>query len=363
MISILNSTSTSTFDASRPGPIGSEISNTAAFTTAEFNGASGLSASAVRSTGAVFTGGTGTTTTPHWLIQPSGTTAATTWNTAGTAIGVNAASGFVGNFLDFHVAGGASVFSVSNVGAVSASASITSTINIRAGTSSRLEINGRGGFGASADGVFSLRNNLNSAEGSLTLGGLTSTAASGLSTPAVRLTGAIYTGVTGPTPHWLIEPTGTTAATDWATTGTIIGMNLPSPWNGNFADWKIAGVSLFKISPAGSVFASGSVNTGVGKELSISSNLKLFSTTIGVGTFRNFANDKDAQISVYGVRCVPVTLAMLTAAYPAATNAGMKAFITDSTVSHASMYVGLTAVGAGSHFAPVYSNGINYVIG
>jgi hypothetical protein len=101
----------------------------------------------------------------------------------------------------------------------------------------------------------------------------------------------------------------------------------------------------------------------VGQSLTISSSLRLLSTSVGVGTFRNFANDKDAQISVYGVRCIPVTLAALTAAYPAAANAGMKAFITDSTVSHSSMYVGGTAVGGGSHFAPVYSNGINYLIG
>ena len=46
-----------------------------------------------------FTGGSTTTTKPHLLIEPTGTTS-TAWSTAGTALGVNAASGFTGNLLD-----------------------------------------------------------------------------------------------------------------------------------------------------------------------------------------------------------------------------------------------------------------------
>jgi hypothetical protein len=50
-------------------------------------------------TGTWFTGGTGTTTKPHVLIEPTGTTS-TAWSTSGTGFGVNAASGFAGNLLD-----------------------------------------------------------------------------------------------------------------------------------------------------------------------------------------------------------------------------------------------------------------------
>lgn len=50
--------------------------------------------------GTWFTGGTGTTTKPQLLIEPTGTTS-TSWNTAGTGLGINAPSGFTGNLLDF----------------------------------------------------------------------------------------------------------------------------------------------------------------------------------------------------------------------------------------------------------------------
>lgn len=66
--------------------------------------------------GTLFTGGTGTTTFPQIFVQPTGTTAATTWSTSGTIFGANVVSGFAGNFIDFHTAGGASVFSVGSGG-------------------------------------------------------------------------------------------------------------------------------------------------------------------------------------------------------------------------------------------------------
>jgi hypothetical protein len=55
-------------------------------------------------TGTWFTGGTGTTTKPQVLIEPTGTTS-TGWSVNGTGLGVNAASGFTGNLLDLQVNG------------------------------------------------------------------------------------------------------------------------------------------------------------------------------------------------------------------------------------------------------------------
>jgi hypothetical protein len=62
------------------------------------------SAPAKAFTGTWFTGGTGTTTKPHLLIEPTGTTS-TSWFTFGTGIGVNAASGFAGRHLDLQTNG------------------------------------------------------------------------------------------------------------------------------------------------------------------------------------------------------------------------------------------------------------------
>lgn len=59
-------------------------------------------------TGALNTGGSGTTTFPHIFHQPTGTTAATTWSSGankGTVFGANEATGFTGDFLAFAVAG------------------------------------------------------------------------------------------------------------------------------------------------------------------------------------------------------------------------------------------------------------------
>lgn len=76
------------------------------------NGASGTPA--VKLTGSVFTGGTGTTTKPLFLIEPAGTTS-TGWSTSGTMLGVNAASAFVGKLIDLQL-NGSSKFDVSYEG-------------------------------------------------------------------------------------------------------------------------------------------------------------------------------------------------------------------------------------------------------
>jgi hypothetical protein len=65
---------------------------------------SAASTPAASHTGTWFTGGTATTTKPHVLIEPTGTTS-TGWGTSGTGLGINAASGFAGNHLDLQTAG------------------------------------------------------------------------------------------------------------------------------------------------------------------------------------------------------------------------------------------------------------------
>jgi hypothetical protein len=60
-------------------------------------------------TGTWFTGGTGTTTKPQVLIEPTGTTS-TAWSTSGTGLGVNATSAFAGNLLDLQLNGSTRFF-------------------------------------------------------------------------------------------------------------------------------------------------------------------------------------------------------------------------------------------------------------
>lgn len=75
------------------------------------------STAAVTFSGNPFTGGTGTTTFPLLYFNQGGT-APTTFNTNGTEVGFNAPSAFAGNFVDFHVNGGASLFAIDNGGNV-----------------------------------------------------------------------------------------------------------------------------------------------------------------------------------------------------------------------------------------------------
>lgn len=78
------------------------------------NGA--LSAPAITGNGTWITGGSATTTKPYLLIEPAGTTS-TGWSTAGTGLGVNAASSFTGNLIETQL-NGSSKFKVDYTGGV-----------------------------------------------------------------------------------------------------------------------------------------------------------------------------------------------------------------------------------------------------
>jgi len=70
-------------------------------------------------TGTWFTGGTATTTKPHFLIEPAGT-ASTGWSTSGTGLGINAPAGFGGNLLDLRVNGSSKAIISNGTGATEA---------------------------------------------------------------------------------------------------------------------------------------------------------------------------------------------------------------------------------------------------
>lgn len=63
------------------------------------NAAGASSSSSLLLTGALFSGGTSTTTKPLALIEPTGSTS-NAWSTAGTMLGLNADSSFTGNLID-----------------------------------------------------------------------------------------------------------------------------------------------------------------------------------------------------------------------------------------------------------------------
>jgi hypothetical protein len=142
-------------------------SSVGAFTTLSATGVVTLSqaaasgAAGINITGAIFSGN-GTTSLPTVYINQA-VTQPTTWNTSGTALGINVATG-TGRAIDIHTNGGASIFAVDSSGGMS-SAGITSSGGITAAAGSNLGLNGRTQFRSSADGIISFNNNANGAGG------------------------------------------------------------------------------------------------------------------------------------------------------------------------------------------------------
>lgn len=216
-----------------------------------FSTAGAASTPIVSLTGAIFTGGSATTTFPYHYHDVTGATAVTSWSTAGTFIGLNSATGFTGNFLDFHINGASSTFRVtstgnidicSNVGKIGFGAS-SPDIAISRISSSSLEINNNtpGTLRDLSLRILDATNTITSASI------ITSTYPGGASTPAIRTTGALFTGGSSTTnvPQWLSQAaSGTTAVTSWSTAGTYFGINAASGFTGNFFDFYVNGSAV-----------------------------------------------------------------------------------------------------------------------
>lgn len=139
------------------------------------------SSSPYMQSGTVFTGGSGTTTFPYFYLNAG--TAPTSFNTAGTMFTINEPSGFNGIAMEVRLNGAASSWQVTAAGNQSATGSMS------IGSGQPYAFSGRGGLRSSADGVFSLRNNANGADGSLAMSTLTASASiinTGITTDATH---------------------------------------------------------------------------------------------------------------------------------------------------------------------------------
>lgn len=100
--------------------------------------------------GAPYSGGSATTNFP--LLYLNSGAAPTTFSANGTIIGGNSPSGFTGNFLDYHLNGGASLFKVASDGTLTASPSLNTTGFIQAnGNFPQLQLT-KGGTGDQISG-------------------------------------------------------------------------------------------------------------------------------------------------------------------------------------------------------------------
>lgn len=202
-----------------------------------FSSAGAASTPSVLFSGTIFTGGTGTTTYPKLFIQPTAATLATTWSTNGTHLGMNVGSGFSGNFIDLHINGGASLFSINSTGGIT-SAGIA-------------QLSGAGAASAAS----------------------------------VLMDGTVFTGGSGTStfPKLFLQPaSGATAATTWSTSGTQIGINAASGFVGNFLDSHInGGATIFSVSSAGVVTVAGTTSQVTTSNLAVN----IVKTSLGNACF------------------------------------------------------------------------------
>jgi hypothetical protein len=132
--------------------------------------ASALSTPILTTTGTWITGGSATTTKPHVLIEPTGTTS-TAWSTSGTGLGINAASGFTGNLIDLQI-NGSSLFSITGT-QITAGVNLAGT-NLFATSAGYIRWSARSVMYSPADGNIQLVDNAGTSFNRLQFGGTTS---------------------------------------------------------------------------------------------------------------------------------------------------------------------------------------------
>lgn len=128
------------------------LGGTTRFDGREVNTTAGAaSAPAQLLSGTIFTGGSGTTTRPHLLVEPTGTTS-TIWSTGGTLIGANAPSGFGGDLLALQLNGAVSM-RVSNIGSLTLNSGLATGAGSSVTTGGIGSVTGSGNLGVMANGT------------------------------------------------------------------------------------------------------------------------------------------------------------------------------------------------------------------
>lgn len=207
----------------------------ATFTGAVGNSTNGAaSAPAMSLSGSIFTGGTGTTTQPLMLLQPSTAANATSWSTNGTLLGLNAPSGFAGNFIDVHLNGSTSSFSVSSSGALTAGSSIATASLVQCGSTQPFVWSGRSKLTSPSDGIVTLNNNAANGFTRLQMGGTTA------SFPAIKVNGSALN-------FRLADDSADCAFT--ASNATLSGtVSTADPTSGSGPAWKLGTVKAATVA-------------------------------------------------------------------------------------------------------------------
>lgn len=118
----------------------------------------------------------------------------------------------------------------------------------------------------------------------------TNSTAGALSAASVNITGAPITGGTATTTFPLVYINSGAAPSSWATTGTGLGLNLPSGFAGNIADFHVnGGSSLWLVSSGGATNQAGGLTIGASSAMTFSGRSKFLSSADGIVTPTNNA--------------------------------------------------------------------------
>ncbi len=284
-------------------------------------------------TGTWFTGGTSTTTKPHFLIEPTGTTS-TAWSTSGTGLGVNAASGFAGNLLDLQV-NGTSQVRVSSAG----------DVFIGAASIGKVADSGTFGagfnFGLGTSLVFRREKN---------------------STGNINFSNSANFFEFG-SDSWSATPSSCSISSGWAAGTNIAGSSL-TVRSGVATGNATPGSVIFGSTQVGS---SGTTRQSFAELLRINGanqNITFGGTTSGFPALKRNSTvleTKLADDSAYAQHAASVfqaATAHTVATLPGAPTVGMIARVTDAT----SPTVGSTVTGGGAAAALVWYNGTNWTV-
>lgn len=140
------------------------FSGSLTLTAAITNSTNGAASTPAETWSGTLNTGSATTSFPLIYYNCTGATGPTTFSTNGTVFGANTCTGFTGKFIDFHLNGGGSLFTVDQAGGM-AVGTIASSAGITAAAASNLGLNARTQFRSGADGHITVNNNANSSLG------------------------------------------------------------------------------------------------------------------------------------------------------------------------------------------------------
>lgn len=272
-------------------------------------GATGTGVTGPTGPGTLTSGATGQVAYYTAATTLSGSTGATYDGISKMTLGGTGASGVLA--LGGTTSGTATLTAPAVAGTATNAISISNSTSLPSGTVR--DWNGDTGLSRDSAGVVDVGTGAaGSKAGSMNLtaltmtGALSNSLAGAASAAAVSVTGAPFTGGSGTTTFPLVYFNSGAAPTTFSTSGTVLGINSPSGFSGNFMDFHSnGGTSLVSISSAGaltlpnaSISAAGTLTAAGGATLTYLNRSRISSPSDGVLLVSNNAQTSFTRLDL-----------------------------------------------------------------